>query len=136
MQGQALISPRHLRAAVLKYDRHFNSRDLRWSDFSILQKLLYLFENQRQPLPLRVETHASGGGSTSLNHRVSRLTNPDLVPPPENSNFKSQQSGMKTHMHNMIGSIEISEIKQFIENFRNEDQLERHNKAMDLLLED
>jgi hypothetical protein len=81
-----------------------------------------------------VETHASGGGSTSLNHRVSRLTNPDIVPP-ESSNFKSQQSGMK-NMHNMIGSIEISEIKQFIENFRNEDQLERHNKAMDLLLED
>jgi hypothetical protein len=36
----------------------------------------------------------------------------------------------------MIGSIEISEIKQFIENFRNEDQLERHNKAMDIMLED
>jgi hypothetical protein len=36
LQGQALISPRHLRKAVLKYDRMFNSRDLRWSEFSIL----------------------------------------------------------------------------------------------------
>ena len=48
LQGQALLSPRHLRAAVMKYDRYFHSRDLRWSDFSMLQKMLYLFENQRQ----------------------------------------------------------------------------------------
>lgn len=34
---------------------------------------------------------------------------------------------MKNEMlQNMIGSIEIKEIKQFIENFRSEDQLEKH----------
>lgn len=48
LMGQALLSPRHIRDAVLKYDRQFNMRDLRWSEFSIIQKMLYLFENQRQ----------------------------------------------------------------------------------------
>ncbi len=47
MQSKALLSPRHIRQALLKYDKNFNQRDLRWSEFSILDKLLYLFENQR-----------------------------------------------------------------------------------------
>lgn len=36
----------------------------------------------------------------------------------------------------MIGSIEIKEIKQFIENFRSDDQLEKNNKALDLFVEE
>jgi hypothetical protein len=36
----------------------------------------------------------------------------------------------------MIGPIDVSEIKQFIENFRSEDQLEKHNKALDFIVEE
>lgn len=39
-------------------------------------------------------------------------------------------------LQNMIGSIEIKEIKQFIENFRSEDHLEKHNKTLDLINEE
>ena len=81
---------------MLKYDRHFHSRELRWSDFSILQKLLFLFENQKISSREQMRSAFGGGlsnngnmriehngvinehqhrASTSLNHRTSRLAN-------------------------------------------------------------
>ncbi|TNV87081.1 hypothetical protein FGO68_gene16278 [Halteria grandinella] len=164
LQGQALLSPRHIRQAVLKYDKHFQSRDLRWSDYSILQKLLYLFENQKSTgreilvrsafggnqANMRIEnngvisehgaTSHGNRASTSLNHhRTSRLANAShLEQSANNEQYKPNSSGklQKEMLQNMIGSIEIKEIKQFIENFRSEDHLEKHQKAQEMLLEE
>ena len=99
---------------------------------------------------MRIETHPhSGGASTSLNHRTSRLANLELshtntvggIVGGLESNFKSSTMGgvgynKNNNDVNPFGQLEIKEIKQFIENFKQEDQLEKHNKALDLIIEE
>lgn len=113
-------------------------RELRWSDYSVLQKLLYLFENQRNPdqdplnntirgpgaaTSMRIENqHHNGGAGTSLNHRTSRLANLDLSHIATDSNFKPNntagfnQSALKNENGNNFpqshfGQHELKEIK-------------------------
>ena len=59
-----------MKAAVLNYDKQFLQREIKWSEFSIISKLYYLFNNQKELLHSKDDIDSENNNNNNNNNTV------------------------------------------------------------------
>ena len=101
-----LLSPRHIKYAALSHDFSFFNRDSTWADFSVFQKLTYLFDLVRelefQNLKLRRTTSKIYMNDSKCSNDIDESGSGGTLPP----NVVSQQSKINIQYQDMQQQIQ------------------------------